>query len=197
MKVGLFGGAFNPPHRAHASIARTALEQLPIQLLLVVPSGRHPFKTEGDLAPAAARLELCRLAFENLDPRIRVDDREVRRPGPAYTIDTVEEVAAEHGEPPWLLIGADNVSELPTWRRWQDLMRQARLAVFPRPGHPIDPEAIDRLGAREVRVLELTPDPVSASEIRNRVRRGESIEGLVAPTVAARIRELGLFSGDR
>src|SRR5688572_10809533 len=92
--IGVLGGAFNPPHRTHERLAAFALRQLPIAELRVIPAGDHPWKGGHDMAPAAHRLEMCRLAFGAL-PGVIVDDRELRRRGPSFTVDTLAELAAE------------------------------------------------------------------------------------------------------
>src|SRR5688572_19347901 len=114
--LGVLGGAFNPPHRSHERLAAAALARLPIAELRVIPAGDHPWKRELDMAPAADRLAMCRLAFGHL-PGVIVDDREVRRAGPSFTVDTLAELAAEApGRRLFLLIGSDNLGQIAQWR---------------------------------------------------------------------------------
>ncbi len=177
--VGVFGGAFNPPHRSHVRLARQALERLPIRELRVIPSGDHPHKRGQDMAPGPDRLAMCRLAFAEL-PLVRVDDRELRRAGPSFTVDTLAELAAETGAPLWFLIGSDNLPLLATWREPERIAALCTIVTWPRAGFPIDTAAVARLPLsarlREqllANVLELPGDAVAASDVRTRWRAGD------------------------
>jgi nicotinate-nucleotide adenylyltransferase len=190
--VLLFGGAFHPPHRAHRALLAAALEQLAphgVTRAIVLPAGRHPFKPGADLAPGPARLELCRLAFAGL-PGVEVSDHELQPGHSGFTVDTVRHVQREvPGARLFLLIGADNLAQLPLWRQPQAILALVTLVVVPRPGAP--PPAVPA-GARAV-MLRFAPDDVSSSAIRAKLRAGEDVAGLVAPAVLRRIRELGLY----
>lgn len=187
----LFGGAFNPPHRTHRRIAETALQHLPVSELRVLPAGDHPHKRSGDVAPAAHRLAMCRLLFADL-PTVVVDDRELRRPGPSFTVDTVREFAREQpGRPLWFLIGADNLPLLPTWREHHELLRLAHVATFPRAGHRATAADLDGLDltpeerrALLAHVLPLPADAVAAATVRSRLGRGDrDLPELTAPVL--------------
>ena len=122
LRIGLFGGAFDPPHDAHLALARAAIDQLALDRLHVLPTGDAWHKSR-PLSPGADRLAMCRLAFADL-PRVRVDDRELRRDGATYTIDTLAELHAE--EPAaqlFLVIGADQAAAFHRWRRAADILR--------------------------------------------------------------------------
>lgn len=201
MRLCLFGGAFNPPHRTHERVVRAALAQLPLDLLVVLPTGQHPLKPQHEMAPAAARLELCRLAFGAI-PRVRVDDWEMRQPGPSYTVDTLRhyrEYSAPGSRPCWI-VGSDNLALLPQWHRYHELLAMAVLVTVPRQGHPVGEHALAHLELTPAEraeilshVLAIEPDDVSASEIRARLRRGEPTGEWLHPAVEQRIRELGLY----
>jgi len=188
--IGVFGGSFNPPHRTHHRLAQAALRTLPIDTLLVVPSGDHPHKRGRDMAPAADRLAMCRLAFADL-PGVRVDDRELRRTGPSFTVDTLRELAAEHpGTPLYFLIGSDNLAQLPTWREPAAILALCTVVTYPRAGHPVGPTELDALPVpateRErlrAHVLTLPADAVAASDLRARWRHGERDLAELAPAV--------------
>lgn len=197
----LFGGAFNPPHLTHARVVRAALDQLDPDELVVLPSGQHPHKQDTGMAPAEVRLELCQLAFAGID-RVRVDDWEIRQPGLSYTVETVRhfrECTPGESRPYWI-IGSDNLALLPTWHRSAELLELAILVTCPRADHPVTAELVDELGIGEAQkdeimahVLQIEPDAVSASAIRDALVTGASTEPWLHPEVAARIRALGLY----
>ena len=199
-KLCLFGGSFNPPHRTHERIIRAALQQLPLRELIVLPSGCHPHKDDRTMAPAATRLELCQLAFSHIEG-VTVDDREIQREGPSYTIDTLDEfIRAEPGTRPFYLIGSDNLPLLPTWRRHHDLLKKARLTIFPRDSFPIEAATLEGLdlhpSEREEllsNILRVAPDNISATAIRSCLRDGDSLDQWLHPPVIEPIRELGLY----
>jgi nicotinate-nucleotide adenylyltransferase len=199
--IGVFGGSFNPPHLSHRRLCATALDRLPIARLLVLPSGDHPLKRSQDMAPAADRLAMCRLAFGDL-PGVAVDDRELRRPGPSFTVDTLAELRAEHpGAPLYLLVGSDNLRILGLWREPARILELATLVTYPRSGHPIDAaslaalpvpaEARSRIAAH---VLDLPADAVAASDLRARWRRGERNLPELATAVRDYIAAHGLYA---
>jgi len=180
--IAVFGGAFDPPHRTHVRIARAALEQLPVDELLVVPAGDHPWKL-GATAPGPERLELCRIAFRDLRG-VRVDDREVARGGASFTVDTLEQLAHDHRDRPlWLVIGSDNVPTFEKWRNAARILELAHLAVFPREGWPIPTDG----PIRPARVLAVQPDAVNATALRTRLASGERGLAELDPLVEQRL----------
>lgn len=189
--LGVLGGTFDPPHRSHVRLARAALAELPIQELLVIPAGDHPHKQGRGTSPASHRLAMCRLAFADL-AGARVDDREVRRVGLSFTVDTLAELHLEHPDRPlYFLIGSDNLSLLPTWRDHHRILAQATIVTYPRAGHPVGPEALAGLdlddaerAALLAHRLPLPADAVSSTAIRAALARGEDCPD-VAPAVAA------------
>lgn len=183
--LALFGGAFNPPHLTHKKIIAAAKEQLPVDRVVILPAGAHPHKQEAqhDMAPAAARLELCQLAFGDI-PCVTIDDRELHREGPSYTVDTLEQFHDENPDTTlYWIIGSDNVPLLRTWHRPDRILQLATLVTYPRKGHEETGPGI---------TLRVTPDEVSASAIRAALAAGrEPLE--VDPRVLERIRQLGLY----
>ena len=172
----MLGGSFNPPHESHRRIAAQALDQLPIQRLLAIPSGDHPHKQGRDMAPAEHRLEMAKLAFAGLE-HVTVDDRELRRTGRSFTVDTLEELRAEHPERRlYFLIGSDNLPLLPTWHQHHRMLELATFVTWPRAGHPVDPTGLARLDLDEAEraslldhTLDLPADDVAASDLRARL----------------------------
>ena len=196
--LGVFGGAFNPPHLTHHRLAEAALDHLPIARLLVVPSGDHPHKRGRDMATAADRLAMCRLLFADL-PGVVVDDRELRRAGPSFTVDTLAELAAA-GRPLYFLIGSDNLPLLPTWRDPERLLQLCTVVTYPRAGHPVTEALVEGLplpAAARARllanVLPLPADATAASDVRERWSRGERNLPELTPAVRDYIEAHGLY----
>lgn len=189
-RIGLFGGTFDPPQLAHSALARSARDTLPLDEVRWVPTGQ-PWQKTHAVTDAQHREAMVRLAI--VGERGFVLERcELGRAGPSYTLQTVQQL--QQGEPSaeWvLLIGADQYNNLHTWRGWPELLGLVTLAVAPRPGvvtHP-DP-AVARAPHRAV---PLPPMAISATDIRARVQRGESIAGLVAEPVARYIDQHHLY----
>ncbi len=198
--LGVLGGAFNPPHASHRRIATQALAQLPIARLLVIPAGDHPHKRGTELAPAAHRLAMCRLAFAGID-QVAVDDRELRRSGPSFTADTIAELTAQQPHVPiWFLIGADNLRLLPTWRDHHRLLALAQIATFPRAGADFEPAALDGLDLTAderqrllAHRLAAPADAIAAADLRARLARGERQLPELRPEVEAYVLSHHLY----
>jgi len=141
MRIGVYGGAFDPPHQAHRVLAQAAIEQLKLDLLLILPTGQAWHKAR-PLTRAEPRLNMCLLAFGDL-PHTRIDPRETRRSGPSYTADTLTELRHEWpGAQLFLILGADQLLAFKTWMRWPEVLQIARLAVANRATH-IGEDALD------------------------------------------------------
>lgn len=199
--VGILGGTFDPIHNGHLGLLRSALAELPLDEIVVVPAGSPPHKQGRPISDAVHRLAMVELAVADA-PRISVDRVEIDRVGPSYTVDTVEslvEIAAGRGSPiaPTVILSADAFAQLPTWHEPDRLVRLARFAIAPRRGHAagdIGPivRALPALAGRVDR-FEGPDLDVSASEIRARVAAGLPIDGLVPEAVAAYIAAHDLY----
>ncbi len=133
-KLICLGGSFNPVHFGHLRVAQAAAKALGAEYAALIPSGLSPHKrTEGELAPAADRLGMCRLAIADM-PGLMVDDWEMRNPGPSYTILTIRHLKQRGVKEVCWLVGADMVPGLPTWREAAALLKEARIVVMQRPG---------------------------------------------------------------
>jgi nicotinate-nucleotide adenylyltransferase len=197
-RIGLYGGAFDPPHIAHVQVADAALAQLELDELLVLPTGQAWHKTR-QLSPAEHRLAMTRLAFANL-PKARVDDRELHRSGATYTIDTVREILAErHGSDLVVVMGEDQAQSLPNWRDWEALLGLAKIAVVPRVLDPTDPPLqmpnfVPQSGVQDRFIrLAMPLTPLSATDIRQRLSAGEPVAPLVGDAVARYIDQHHLY----
>lgn len=189
MKIGLFGGSFDPVHLGHLLVAQAAREELGLDRLFFIPAAQSPFKPVHPLAPMPARLRLLRLALAG-KPWCEIDEQELHRGGVSYTIDTVRDYARRFPEAQIsYLIGGDHVAKLPSWRDAEELARLAEFVVVPRPGEAERPFPQFFRG----RTLRGFPLGVSSSEVRERIRAGQSVDHLLAPAVAEAIRGMGLY----
>ncbi len=197
-RLGMFGGAFDPPHLAHVALARCAIEQLGLDELRVFPTGQAWHKSR-TLTPAGHRLAMARLAFAGVG-RAVVDDRELRREGPTYTIDTLRELQAEHpGAELVLVIGADQADALPTWREAAEIPRIATISIAERarPQEPAGAFDASRVPGGRWERISLPPMPFSATEIRQRLSAGQGITHLVPEPVARYIDQHHLYPPSR
>ncbi len=181
--TGLLGGAFDPPHVGHVELAKAAIERFDLDRLIVLPTGAPPHKSVG--TPAEIRYRLAEAAFAEL-PRVELSRFELERPGPSYTVDTVRWAAERYGDVVFI-VGADHWASFDRWHDPAGVLRFARLAVVTRPGIEAPP-ARDR-----VELFEMPPVTVSSTDVRERVARGEPVDGLVPPKVADLIDELRLY----
>jgi len=190
-RIGLLGGTFDPPHNAHLALARSARDHLALDEVRWLPAGLQWQKAQ-PASPAAHRVAMVALAIDG-EPRFVLDDRELRRAGPSYTIDTVRELQAHESAEWFLVIGRDQYINLPTWHEWHELVKRVTLAVASRDG--IAPAAPAALAAVPHRV-ELLPMPrtdVSATEIRRRAAAGEPLDDMVPAPVASYIDRHHLY----
>jgi len=188
--IAVFGGSFDPVHNGHVMIARSALAELELDRLIVMPAAQSPFKPDQTLAPAAARMEMLRAAFSG-EPEIEISSWELDRGGVSYSIETLRALAAEHPEAQlFYLIGADHVTTLPQWREADALAAAATFVVVPRPGAPeeVFPQPFSG------RYLQGKPMAISASEIRERLRAGRSVANFVPPPVAQLLNSMQIYS---
>lgn len=182
-KCGLFGGSFDPVHEAHLALGRLAIERLGLDELRWLPAG-DAWQKQRPLSPAADRLAMLELALAG-DPRSVIDRREIDRPGPSYTIDSVIELQAERPGTEWyLVLGQDQYRNLPTWHRWEELIGRVVLAVAAREGLAVD--APPALAARAHRcvVLPLPTMPISATAVRASAAAGRGLDAMVPAPVA-------------
>lgn len=193
-RIGVFGGAFDPPHAAHVALVRAAVADLQLDELRVVPTGQAWHKARV-LSPAHHRLAMAQLAFSDL-PRVVVDPREIQRAGPSYTVDTLRELKALWPDAElFLVLGEDQARALPTWHAWQEVLRLAIICVA---------EREDLTGARprfiapkshesRFRRLQMPAMPVSATDIRARIAAHQCVDPLVFEPVARYIDDHHLY----
>jgi nicotinate-nucleotide adenylyltransferase len=194
-RVAVLGGTFDPVHLAHLALATGARDAIGADEAWLVPA-RTPALRDEPVAPPHLRLAMLETAVR-ATRGLRVVDVEFRRPGPSYTIDTLEALRATHpGDEPWWVLGADAARHIHEWHRSDELLETLRLVVVQRAGSPhFDAAQARELGLDPERtvVLDLRPPEISASEVRRRVARGDSITGLVPKPVADIISASGLY----
>ena len=184
MKIGLYGGSFDPVHLGHLLVARAACEELGLDRLYFIPAAQSPFKPENPPIPASERLRLLRLALAG-ETRMEIDAQEIERGGVSYTIDTVRTYRNQFPEASlFYLVGADHVAMLPQWREAESLAELTEFAVIPRPGEP--PASVPK--PFQGKELKGFPFAVSSSQIRARIRAGLPVDHLTLTAVAEAIR---------
>lgn len=189
-RIGILGGTFDPPHVGHIVAAVGVRHVLSLHRVLVTPAN-IPWQKRGvrDVTPIADRLAMTRAAFADLEG-IEVSTVELDRGGDTYTVDTL--IALQEARPDdelWLIVGSDVARQLDTWHRPDVVRSLTRMVVYERPGS---------VGARPpaswpFELVDLPLIDVSSTDIRDRVRRGEPIDGLVPPSVADIVRRRGLY----
>lgn len=189
MKLGIFGGTFNPIHMGHLLIAEAAAEALELDRIIFIPCATPPHKHPRMLAEARHRLRMVKLAIQG-NPRFGCSDIEVRRGGPSYSVETLRQL--RHAMPRgkfYFLIGADSLRELHKWREAAELARLCEFICVARPGE----QARAKLRGLRVHKLPGHPADISSSDIRERLARGASIRYLVPEIVQRYIHKTGLY----
>ena len=196
MRVGIFGGAFNPPHIGHLVCAQEALVQLELEKVVFMPVGEAPHRELQDDPGAEARLEMVELAMGD-DARFATSRAELDRPGPSYTADTLRDLRAKAPDDElFLILGGDQAAALPGWHEPEEVLSLATVAVVERTNWSRNAIGIKvgRLkGAERIRYLDMPLMQVSSSAIRRRVAAGLPIRYLVPDKVANHIGANGLY----
>lgn len=198
MKIGVFGGAFDPPHNAHLALAQTALRELAMDALHVIPTGQAWHKAR-PLSPAEHRLAMTRLAFQDM-PGVVVDDREIKRLGPTFTIDTLRALQAENPDAQLhLLMGGDQFAAFMQWHQWREITKIAIICIAARARFDWAEGQFDTPKQPEVRLLTLQMPPmaVSATQIRQLLASGlgenQAMTDLLPHPVASYISQHQLY----
>ncbi len=197
-RTAVFGGSFNPIHYGHLLLADEVVEALALDRVLFVPAAVPPHKSPAYLAPAEDRYEMVNLATAG-HPTFAVSDVELRRAGPSYTVDTLTALGIPRDEL-FLIVGSETFLDFLTWREPRRIAELARLVVVPRVGSVFDPasaavQKVVREIGQEPLVVRATSLPISASDLRRRVREGRSIAYRVPDPVAAYIHARHLYRG--
>jgi len=183
LKIGIYGGTFDPIHHAHLILAREALETLGLDNVIFVPATISPLKKSAPRASGEVRLAMLRAAIKG-EPGFAVDPCELRRPPPSYTIDTVKQIQRNKPDASiYCLIGEDNVDTLKKWHRFAELRKLVRFVVLDRTGQ--SPKHSYRVVGRKI--------DISGTEIRTRVATGRSVRYLLPAAVEEIVRREKLY----
>jgi nicotinate-nucleotide adenylyltransferase len=188
VRTGILGGTFDPIHIAHLHAGETALFAADLDRVLFMPAGDPWQKGARELTPAAQRLEMTRLAVEGTD-RFELDDREIARDGPTYTIDTL--LTFPSGEELFLILGADAAIGLPSWHRWEEVTERAGILVVPRPGTDLATVAAT---VPKATILDMSALDISSTSIRGLAASGRPYRFLVSPEVHRFIENKGVYT---
>jgi len=195
-RIGLMGGSFDPPHLAHAALAQSAIEQLQLDRLIVLPTGDAWHKSR-TLTDGQHRLKMTQLAFAGLE-QCKIDDREILRAGPSYTIDSLLEVQKdEAGSEFFLIIGEDQALQFSTWHRWRDILSITHLVVAQRPHESSISQSSAQLHPSEmdtVITLDFEAMAVSATQIRLRIENRQDVSAWVPANVLQYINQQNLYT---
>jgi nicotinate-nucleotide adenylyltransferase len=200
-KIALFGGTFDPIHRGHIGVARSAVDIIGADKLIFVPARCSALKAEAPAASDADRLEMIRLAVADIE-KFDISDWELQRPAPSYTIETVRHFRDEFGPDTALywLLGADSIGELPRWYKIEELIDECFLtcmyrASCKRPDFSAFAKSLgpDRAKKLQDNMIRTPLIDISSTQIRQRLARGQDVSDMVNPEVAAYIRRRGLY----
>jgi nicotinate-nucleotide adenylyltransferase len=187
MRIGIYGGTFNPVHHGHLILARQALEEFKLDRLIFVPAAESPFKIQNHTAPPSDRLAMLRLAIAGED-RFSVDPLEIERGGISYSIDTVKMFRTRNPEAElFFLVGEDNADRLTEWHRFEELKKLVCFVVLSRS---------EDFESSQYPVVQRRIE-ISSTEIRNRVAKQDSINYLVPESVKHYIEQHQLYQGER
>lgn len=188
-RIGILGGTFDPVHNGHLAIARAALDQGNLDRILFVVAARPPHKKDNDMAAAEDRYRMVELAVAD-EPAMEPSRIEMARDGLSYTSETLETLHAEMpGASLFLVFGLDTLMDVPTWHRAEFVLANAHILTIPRPGDFKPDPILDG----SYTMLEFEPMGVSSTRVREAVRRGEPLDGMVPGPVARYIQERGIY----
>ncbi|QLY25416.1 nicotinate (nicotinamide) nucleotide adenylyltransferase [Bdellovibrio sp. KM01] len=218
MKIGIFGGSFNPPHMGHINAIQTVAKKMGLNKVHVIPAAQNPLKTPVEGPSAEQRLELTKLAFAQYGETYFVDDQELKRGGMSYTIDTIMNLRKTYeASDLYLIVGADKFEELSQWKDYSKILAETNLVVTTRPGYDM-PESLDEMPGylkplvadfdfnfielttgRSIQFITLRDIEISSSEVRKWLRSGKPVEQYLPLAVETYIKEHKLYRnlGDR
>lgn len=212
MKIGIFGGSFNPPHNGHVNSLTTVQKKMGFDLIHIIPNHQNPLKIPMEGPAPEHRSEMARLAFSTYGEAFKINDCELKRGGKSYTIDTVKELLKQYkSNELYLIIGADNFETFSEWKDYKKLLELVNIVVTTRPGYQIpenesewpdyltpyvaesDFGTLELKTGRSVEFITLNDLDISSSELRKKLRVGRPVEKFLPLAVERYIKEQGLF----
>jgi len=214
MKIGIFGGSFNPPHNGHVNSLVTVQKKMGFDKIHIIPNNQNPLKIPTELPNAEHRIAMSKQAFATYGPAFFVDDIEIKRGGKSYTIDTVMELRKQYdAKDLYLIIGADNFETFSEWKDWKKILTEINLVVTTRPGYEIpeaesdfpdyltsligesDFGAVELTTGRSIEFITLDDLDISSSELRKKLRVGRATEKFLPLSVESYIKANKLYRG--
>lgn len=214
MKIGIFGGSFNPPHNGHFNSMLTVAKKLGLQKVIVVPTNQNPLKIPIEGPTPNQRFEMTKLAVESWGGVLEVSDIEIRRGGKSYTIDTIKELRKNYSaDELFLIIGLDQFQELESWRKPEEILTESNLVVTSRPGFDLptakeelpkfvqdlvadyDFNFVELKSGRSIQFISLEDVLVSGTQLRKWIRIGKNVQKYLPLAVENYIKENGIYKG--
>ncbi len=196
MRLGVFGGAFNPVHNGHVNLARRFIEILSLDRLLVIPTANPPHRSTVGFAPAQNRFEMLSLAFDGIK-EAKISDIEFKRKGKNYTSDTVDELKRLYPDAEiYLIIGSDQFLYFDKWYRYKELLGKVTVCTAPREKitrNVLEKYAREKLCGGKYYIADFEPLEISSSEIREKLQCGEDVSLIIPPSVYNYIKEKELY----
>ncbi len=190
MKVGLYFGSFNPIHHGHLVIANFILEHAHLDQVWFVVSPQNPLKRSATLLNEYHRLHLVRLAVEN-ESRLKASDIEFKLPKPSYTVDTLAYLHEKYPKEAFsVIMGSDSFQNLAKWKNYRWLLKNYPIYVYRRPEHENPPNYPD---VRHVEIVDAPLLPISSTDIRNKIKKGQSVRYLLPDSVLEEIEKSGYY----
>ena len=212
MKIGIFGGSFNPPHNGHVNSLTTVQKKMGFDKIHIIPNNQNPLKVPTETADNEHRLNMAKLAFATYGPAFHIDDIELKRGGKSYTIDTIKELRKTYeSKDLYLIIGADNFETLNEWKDYKKILSEVNIVVTTRPGYSIpeaesefpsflsgligesDFGAVELTTGRSIEFLTLQDLDIASSELRKKLRVGRPVEKFLPLAVESYIKEHKLY----
>lgn len=216
MRIGIFGGSFNPPHLGHLNSLQTVAKKAGLDMVKVIPAAQNPLKVQIEGATAEQRLEMTKLALNGWGEQFVVDDQEIKRGGKSYTIDTIKQIRkSTEPEDLFLILGMDQFDQLGEWKKFDQILKETNIIFTSRPGFNF-PDSVDELPSylkplvadfdfnfielttgRNVQFIRLEDKEISASEIRKFVRSGRNVSQMIPLSVENYIREHQIYKASQ
>lgn len=195
IKTGIFGGAFNPPHKGHINLAKEAIEQLKLRKLLIIPTFESPHKAT-KLAPFDERAEMCRRAFSGISDKCEVEICEIERElgGISYTINTLRALKKRYTDARFfLLIGGDMLFSFTEWYKYESILKECEVCAAARGGDSFSEMLEYATEIGHIKVLPTNVVDISSTEIRDIIQKGEDTSEWITEDVRGYIEEKGLY----
>lgn len=195
MRIGIYGGSFNPIHIGHTSLAQSLVEQKIVDEVWLLVSPMNPLKQSAnpDILDYAERLHIARLATEGMNG-IRVSDFENSLPIPSYMVNTLSELTKAYPQHQFsLIIGADNWSDFHKWYKWKDILTSYPIIIYRRPGYDLDTTSDAVQSAKSITIADTPLYPISSTQIRQAIRQGQIPSEWLSPNAIEYIKERGLY----